>query len=211
VGERGRTPPVDFCNRYDPRARPRTSELRSTAPAVARWCSSLSAVTTFRRCAELRMARPTFVSRPVENSRVRGLAETRRSLGRLLPPRPLAVKALPQPDRLGHPLSQARDDPPPGDVDVVGSCAPATSLPRCPGAHAPARPGARCRGLRRIGPPCPPSREGDRAPLHPRCLPSPDRPFLGVSSHLPQAVPSLWSVGRRLFDLRPFPGPVTKA
>lgn len=39
VGERCRAPPVDFCNRNDPRARPRTSELRSTTPAVARWCS----------------------------------------------------------------------------------------------------------------------------------------------------------------------------
>jgi hypothetical protein len=39
VGERCRVPPVDFCNRNDPRARPRMSELRSTTPAVARWCS----------------------------------------------------------------------------------------------------------------------------------------------------------------------------
>jgi len=31
------------------------------------------------------------------------------------------VNASPQPDRLGHLLSQARDDPPPGDVGVVGS------------------------------------------------------------------------------------------
>jgi hypothetical protein len=37
--ERCRAPPVDFCNRNDPRTRPRMSELRSTTPAVARWCS----------------------------------------------------------------------------------------------------------------------------------------------------------------------------
>ena len=40
-GANGHASLVDFCNRCDPRAPPRMSELRSTAPAVARWCSSL--------------------------------------------------------------------------------------------------------------------------------------------------------------------------
>ena len=39
TGARGRASLVDFCNRCDPRAQPRTAELRRTSPAVARWRS----------------------------------------------------------------------------------------------------------------------------------------------------------------------------
>jgi hypothetical protein len=43
-----------------------------------------------------------------------------------------------------------------------------------------------------IGPPHTHPREGERDPLHPRCLPSSDSPCRG-SPCPPQAVPSLWS------------------
>jgi hypothetical protein len=42
------------------------------------------------------------------------------------------------------------------------------------------------------GPPLAHPREGERDPLHPRCLPSSDSPCRG-SPRPPQAVPSLWS------------------
>lgn len=35
TGAMGHAPLVDFCNRYDPRAQPRTAKLRRTPPAVA--------------------------------------------------------------------------------------------------------------------------------------------------------------------------------
>lgn len=120
-GERGRTPPVDFCNRCDPRARPRPPELRSTTPAVARWCSfALGAhhLAAMCRAADGRAHLRERASRDFTGQGPFGDPKVSRWL---LPPRSLAVEALPQPDRLGHPLSHAGDDPPPGDVDVVGS------------------------------------------------------------------------------------------
>lgn len=109
VGERCRAPPVDFCNRNDPRARPRTSELRSTTPAVARWCSfspggrALSG--TFRAADGLsRLREPAS-----RGSTGQGSLVARRCRLRLrpLPPRSLAGGALPRPDRLEHLMSRA--------------------------------------------------------------------------------------------------------
>jgi hypothetical protein len=189
------------------RARPRPPELRSTTPAVARWCSF--PLDGHHLPGVCRAADGQRSFSRAGQSRFHGSGAGRRPGGPrwLPPPRPLAVKALPQPNRLGHPLSQARDDPPPGDVDVVRSSHSRYGLASRPGARAPARPRDRCRGLCRIGPLHPPSREGERGPPHPRCLPSPDRPPFGGLVPTPQPVPSLWSAARRLFDLRPLPCP----
>ena len=52
------------------------------------------------------------------------------------------------------------------------------------------------------GPPHAHPREGERDPLHPRCLPSPDSPCRG-SPRPPQAVPSLWSGDAGAFFVPP--------
>lgn len=111
---------------------------------------------------------------------------------RLLPSRSLAVEASPQPDRLGHLVSQARLDrrlecrrrgmPP--------SWRPVTSSPdeRRSRAAVSAGPAA---AVRRTGPPPALSREGQRVQPHPRCLPSPDLPLSGLappSTSCPQSV-----------------------
>jgi hypothetical protein len=111
----------------------------------------------------------------------------------LLPPRSLAVGALPQPDRLGHLLSRTRGDA--GWSSRRRRASPErdrlTSSPGVP----------RFRGARLVGPLRATPREGDHATPHPRCLPSPDHPVRGGSLR-PQTVPSLWTAGRRLFDPR---------
>jgi hypothetical protein len=193
MGETGRTPPVDFCNRCDPRARPRPPELCSTPPAVARWCSSLSTGITFRRCGRAADGKLICVSRPVEVPRVRGQLGARRPhVGSSHRDRS-RWKLCPNPIVSDTPCRKPVTIRRPETPTSSGAVAPATSLPRCPDARAPARPGVRCRGPFGIGPPHPPSREGERGPLHPRCLPSPDRPpFWGglapPSTGCPQSV-----------------------
>jgi hypothetical protein len=117
------------------------------------------------------------------------------------PPAAIArAGASPQPIRLGHLLS-------PLAASAGWSClrrgellpeSPGTSAPgfdlalasrdlRLPQMPAPLR--LRFCGT---GPPHTHPREGERDPLHPRCLPSSDSPCRG-SPCPPQAVPSLWS------------------
>jgi hypothetical protein len=157
------------------------------------------------------MATPAFTVRPAEISRARGRASKYIDLDcRRLSPRPLAVKALPQPDRLGHPLSLARDISPnrrltsalsePWIVAPARTCLAVAAFAAMP-------PAVRCRARHRIGPPHTIPREGDRAPLHPECLPSSDRPrFFRLEDRVahPQAVPSLWSSGADAFSIRGF-------
>jgi hypothetical protein len=77
VGEMGRAPPVDFCHRYEPQARPRTSELHGTTPAVARWCSFALAARPFGPPTSRGWRRTLSDARPAERSRARGLASRR--------------------------------------------------------------------------------------------------------------------------------------
>jgi hypothetical protein len=83
------------------------------------------------------------------------------------PPRSLAVEASPQPDWLGHLLSQAcfrrRPEKPPPRMTGSPGEAPLSREPR------------------REGPPHTPSREGERIPPHPRCLPSMGPPSKGCA------------------------------
>jgi len=208
---RGREGPHAACRLLQPCAirehdhdRPSSAAPHPRSPAGA---AMLSTVIALRRCAELRMAEPTCVSRPVETSRVRGLSETRRSLVGSSHRDRSRWKLCPNPigsDTSCRRLVTIRR---PETSTSSGAFAPATSLPRCPDAHASARPETHCRGLSGIGPPCAPSREGERAPLHPRCLPSSDRPFSGSRPAFHSLSPVCGVAGRRLFDPRPLPCP----
>jgi hypothetical protein len=129
---------------------------------------------------------------------------------RHLPPRSLAARASPQPDRLGHLLSplvtiaswsrlhRGRDslEYPLSRARLTGSL----SRSRLPGRLSPTS---------RKGPPHVYPREGERAPPHPRCLPSPDNPCRG-SPRLPQTVPSLWTSGAAPLRSPHVPAPLTR-
>jgi hypothetical protein len=119
------------------------------------------------------------------------------------PPAAIArAGALPQPIRLGHLLS-------PLAASAGWSClrrgellpeSPCTSAPGFDLALASAISASRWQArflavavpCSETGPPHTHPREGERDPLHPRCLPSSDSPCRG-SPCPPQAVPSLWS------------------
>jgi len=114
------------------------------------------------------------------------------AFARLPPPRSLAVEASPQPDRLEHLMSRARDD-------TGRSCLHRRSAPN----------GTPCLRARQraplaqdppLGSPHASSREGDHDPPHPRCLPPPDHPVRGWSlSH--KLSPACGLETGRLFDL----------
>src|SRR5262245_50759970 len=169
------------------------------------------------------MASPCF--RRTGQSRVHGPGAAFDLLAKcrcqLLPPRPLAVRASPQPDPLGHLLSHTDDDPPPGDVDVVGKCwLPSggwTSLHRHASHGSALARRVASRDLlpqiledRAASPALPRRRARSAAPEVPS-IAGPITRFgdlVPPSTACPQSVE--W-VGRRLFDLRPDPVPVTKA
>jgi len=107
---------------------------------------------------------PLSEPRPAEDSQIRGRrGEPTVDLSAL---RSLAEGASPQPDRLGHLLSQTcfrrRLESPP----LVNE----PSLRRATSAGSPA--GSRLREAQRLGPPHAHPREGIHDPPHPRCLPS---------------------------------------
>ena len=109
---------------------PNSAAPHPQSPAGAALFSKRAA---FRRRLELRMAAGCFRSAASRDVTGQGLhVETRfASRVRLLPPRPLAVRTSPQPDRLGHLMSHARDDSPLGGVGVVGAMVvdPCTNAP----------------------------------------------------------------------------------
>jgi hypothetical protein len=108
---KGRAPLVDFCNRNDPRARPSTNRPNPAHRTGGRPLAQL-----FPRVATLgpvtsSLSGAASGARPAERSRARdrGAVALASAFARLLPSRSLATGASPQPDRLGHLLSQARD------------------------------------------------------------------------------------------------------
>jgi hypothetical protein len=109
TGERCRAPPDDFCNRNDPRARPRMSELRSTTPAVARWCSRSPggcALSSTFRAADGRSRLRELASRGSTGQGSRGWQRRCRPL-RDLSYRDRSREELgPNPNRLEHPMSR---------------------------------------------------------------------------------------------------------
>lgn len=109
----------------------------------------------------------------------------------ILPPRSLAAEAYPQPDRLGHLLSQARFNK--GWRHLCRKITP-WGYPR-------ARRAGFAFTCTPIGPPHNLSREEEHAPPHPRCLPSTSPPLKGVGPFIPRAVTSVWLENRHLFRL----------
>jgi len=108
---------------------PNSAAPHPQSPAGA---ALFSRCATFRRRLELRMARPAFAAQASRDVTGQGLqVETKRFVLPRLPPRPLAVRTSPQPDRLGHLMSRIRDDSPPGGVGVVGAMVgdPCTNAP----------------------------------------------------------------------------------
>jgi hypothetical protein len=159
------------------------------------------------------MAAPAFAERPAEMSRARG--RSRGARPRLpAPPTTTARGESFAPTRSARtPHVAARDDPPPGDVGVVGRfwCASLTSLPRVPTALAMNRvPG---RAAARLGDRAasPPSREGERAQLHPRCLPSPDVAPVGARLAFHRLSPVCGMAEQTPFRSSARPVPVTRA
>jgi hypothetical protein len=108
-GVRGHAPPVDFCNRYDPRAQPGPPKLRMTSPAVARERShsrdhDLSVVAL--SCEWLHSLR-SAASRDVTGQ---GLHQGQLASVRHLPPRSLAVKSFAPTRSARTPHVAARDE-----------------------------------------------------------------------------------------------------
>jgi hypothetical protein len=204
VGEKGRAPRVDFCNRCDPRARPRPSELRSTAPAVARWCSFAldGRLSASPSCGWLRDLSVRAASREVTGQGPRSEAAWPRGAAS---PTTIARGESFAPTRSARTPHVARSwRSPAGDADATGSTIVDPVRARLASdAFTPPPPSSPLPRARRIGPPPAPSREGERVPLHPRCLPSSDSPrvlgFAPASTGCPQPVDSR---GRRLFDPR---------
>jgi len=179
----GRTPLVDFCNRNDPRARPRDVRTPRTAPAVARLRSSYRGWPRSSSSTRSREHPPSTANREFTGQGPSpGFHPTRH-----LPPRSLAAKASPQPDRLGHLLSQTRCGAGRSDLRRLKALRKRSAFGEL----------ARRDPLSRFSPLGPPPafpREGKRDPPHPRCLPSPDPPFRVWAPPPPHPVPSLWSI-----------------
>jgi hypothetical protein len=185
---RSRTPLIDFCNRYDLRAQPRTTDTPHDLASSRPLAQPMSWPRPFDRDPDLRMA--TSLSRRSQ-PRCHGpgaLPEAAAPMLRHPSPQSLTVKASPQPDRLGHLLSLSMSVV---RLEDLNRSRLSWSRRMDSPSVAPVAP-------RLVGPPPAILREEGRVPLHPRCLPSPERAGEG-SAVLPQAVPSLWSNGLRLF------------
>lgn len=101
----GHVPLDDFCNRYDPRARP-SNRSNPAHPTGGRPRAELgSQVASPGACASPRRV-PGVANRGVMGQGPQMLSHRAASFEK----RSLAFEALPQPDRLGHLLSLARGD-----------------------------------------------------------------------------------------------------
>jgi hypothetical protein len=172
-----------------------------TSPAVARRCShsrdrDLSIVAL--RCGWLRFPFGSAASRDVMGQ---GLRRGQRASARHLPSRSLARELRPNP--FGSDTSCRRSRRAQAGVACVAeasfrsllarACLASIRLLRARSPPPGPRPASlRSRFRSETGPPHTHPREGERDPLHPRCLPSSDSPCRG-SPRPPQAVPSLWS------------------
>lgn len=103
---RGHAPPVDFCNRYDPRARPRTTEPRMTSPAVARRCSRSHDRDLSIVALSCGWQRSPFGERGQSRCHGPGAPPRSACLGSASPYAIARARASPQPIRLGHLLSR---------------------------------------------------------------------------------------------------------
>jgi len=163
MDEPSQTPPVDFCNHDDPRARP-PNRLNPAHPTRGRPRARLTRASPFGH----RSFEPGDPPLARQTSRdFTGQGRDRNAMGPLLPWRSLAEEALPRPNPTRTPPVA---DPP--------RCRPGEPAPQC--AEAPFRESAQrpltCVSRRLRGPPLVPLREEERDTPHPRCLPSPNIP-----------------------------------
>lgn len=166
-GREDHTPLVDFCNRW---------RFASTTRAIDQTLYSQAALPFSEH------NQPRFH---------RSEAGAAIAFADILPPRSLTTEAYPQPDRLGHLLSQARFS-----EGWRGLCRRVT-----PWGYSRARQAGFVFTCPPIGPLHTLFREEEHAPLHPRCLPSTSSPLLGIGPFVPRAVTSVWLENRRLFRL----------
>ena len=178
----------------DPRAHP-TDRPNPAHRACGRPPAQLSfRATVFRRRNGLRVA-VRITALPIEMSRARGLLSSDSPIERHGSSRRDRSRWELHPNPIGSDTSCRKlVATPAGGAVAVGPPAWRDRLTSSPG-----MPCSRKACL--LGPPRATPREGDHATPHPRCLLSPDHPVRG-GSRRPQAVPSLWTVGRRLFDPR---------
>lgn len=166
-GREDHAPLVDFCNRW---------RFASTTCAIDQTLYSQAVLPLSEH------NQPRFH---------RSEAGAANAIADILPPRSLVAEACPQPDRLGHLLSQARFNK--GWRSLCRRITP-WGYPR-----------ARQAGFAFTCPPIGPlhtlSREEEHAPPHPRCLSSTSSPLKGSGSFIPRAVTSVWFENRRLFRL----------
>jgi hypothetical protein len=190
---RGREGPNAACRLLQPMRPASTTAVRPNPTRPRFWSPRRAAC--LRRlpfgCLRLRGWRCTFRCTASRESRARGLPRHDASSFGTSPTRSLARGASPQPDRLGHLLSHARD----GHWLEIARVAKGVSLCRDP--FFTNLPGASSLSRARlpwacvseahggIGPLHAFPREGERDRLHPRCLPSPHEPVpgLGLAFH----------------------------
>lgn len=192
------------------RDRPNPAVPHPRSPAGA---ASLSAIATFRW--RYRAASGTSRSRGGASRDFTGQGPAASSHGASLPaPHTATARGVSfTPTRSARtPHVASRVEPRPGEAGVARVSLPPRFASQRPSACASSvRPGLRCRGLVGIGPPRTPPREEGRLPLHPGCLPLPDRsPFGNLvrrSTGCPQSVE--WQGGA--FSTSDRSGPVTKA
>jgi len=186
---RGRDGPRAACRLLQPNRTTSTDNGTFEPRAPHRWSPTGTALPADGYAGPSRACTLSSTS-SLERGQSRGHGSGARGRGRLcpaclghLPSRSLATGTLPQPDRLGHLLSQARG--------AAGwrPCFAGASFPSAldePARRAPAFARARLSDVDRLaagrhplGPPFTPLREELRNRPHPRCLPSSDGPVRG--------------------------------
>lgn len=203
----GRASLVDFCNQNNPRARAADRVI----PSLVRRVAPADSVRAGSRRPFHEPEGPGWSEAIlVESSQARGRAA-------FAPRRPasrsLVRRALPQPAGLGHLMSWLRGERgwmlrsrrarssragyEPTRASPLTLDSPRPTKTRSRGSLA--APLAHARVAIGRGPPPVLLREEGHVPLHPRCLPSRDHPFRGLSAY-PQDVTRLWINCRRLFD-----------
>jgi hypothetical protein len=106
VDVKGRAPLIDFCNRYDPRAQPRTTDTSHNLVSGRPLTQPMPWSRPFGRDPDVRMA--TLLAKRSQ-PRCHGpgaLPEAAAPRLRHLSSQSLTTRASPQPDRLGHLLSR---------------------------------------------------------------------------------------------------------
>ena len=106
MGVRGRAPLIDFCNRYDPRAQPRTTDTSHNLVSSRPLTQPMSLSRPFDRDPDVQMATHFSMRSQPRCHGPGALPEAAAPRLRHLSSQSLTKRASPQPDRLGHLLSR---------------------------------------------------------------------------------------------------------